>query len=98
MYRARLVNDTAALAGLTVIGVRPPRGWDDVVEFLSELEPGQIGEPPAWIVDGGFAEAAADSIGAGLVDVFDGPAGAVCVSGDWPDLTFEASDPFEVGG
>jgi inosine-uridine nucleoside N-ribohydrolase len=98
MYRAHLVNDTGALAGLAVIGVRPPHRWDEVVTLLSELDPGQVGEPPGWIVDGGFAEAAADGTGSGLVDVFDGPAGAICVSGDWPDLTFEASDPFEVGG
>jgi inosine-uridine nucleoside N-ribohydrolase len=30
MYRALLVNDTPAPAGLTVIGVRPPHDWDDV--------------------------------------------------------------------
>jgi inosine-uridine nucleoside N-ribohydrolase len=98
MYRAHLVNDTPALAGLAVIGVRPPRGWDDVVALIAALQPGQIGEPPGWIVDGGFAEAAADATGSGLVELADGPAGAICLSGDWPDLTLVASDPFGVDG
>lgn len=97
MYRAHLVNETSGPAGLAVVGIQPPHGWDEFETLLAELDGEEGGQPPGWVLVAGFAEAAADATGSGLVEIRDGSFRGLCVTGEWPDLTYDLAAPFEVG-
>jgi inosine-uridine nucleoside N-ribohydrolase len=98
MYRAHLVNDTREPVGLAVIQVLPPHDWEEVTTLLADFDPSLGTEPPDWIVPIGFVEAGPEATGSGLVDLEAGTAGAVCLAGEWPDVTFVPAQPLTVGG
>jgi hypothetical protein len=67
------------------------------VALLADLDVEQYEEPPDWVVFKGSAEAAAHATGSGLFRLEDGTAGALCVAGEWPALTYSPAHPFSVG-
>jgi len=97
VYRAILVNETGASAGLTIVRIAAPHSWDELLALLADYDFESDGAPPDWIEPVGFAEADGGASGSGLVDLDAGTTGALCVPGEWPDITFVSGDPFEVG-
>lgn len=90
------LSDTPA--GGTVIGLAAPHTWDELPDMLAELTVGEEG-PPAWVVESGSLFDEAGQTGeqtTTAVIAEPGPHGAVCITGDWPDLDFFLSEPFEV--
>ncbi len=90
-------NLSGAPAAVTLVGLAPTHTWDDLAAFLADpvVEEG----PPDWVIESvslldeageGSEQAAAAVVGGA------GTYGAVCITGEWPELEFVLADPFKV--
>lgn len=84
-------------AGVSILGVRAPHRWEEVIGLLPTLDAGSA--PPDWLLMGPVAE---DVDGSGVEvtvagDLAEGTYGPVCFTGTAPDVVFRAGTPFEVG-
>jgi inosine-uridine nucleoside N-ribohydrolase len=97
-YRAHLVNETSAPAVLTIVRVQSPHAWEELTALLAEYDFEHGGEPPDWIVPISSLEAGAGARGTGQAHLEPGQTGALCLAGEWPEISFVSAAPFEVGG
>jgi inosine-uridine nucleoside N-ribohydrolase len=84
-------------SGVAIVGTSEPHTWRDILKLLPTFD--VQADPPEWLVLG---PAVNDETGAGSEvrttgDLAEGFFGPVCLSGAWPDVTFTAGTPFEVG-
>jgi inosine-uridine nucleoside N-ribohydrolase len=91
-------NLSGAPADITVVGVIEPHSWDELVALAAD--PASIeGEPPDWIFESGWisddAGGPGDRAATALISG-SGIYGAVCTSGEWPDVEFVLGEPFEI--
>jgi hypothetical protein len=91
-------NASGAPAGLAFVRVTPPHTWDELRALLATPELIQEA-PPEWVSEAGFigdeaGEGDTRSTTALIGDA--GTHGAVCMEGEWPELTFTLSEPIEV--
>lgn len=98
LYRLRYAGPAGAPSGVTMVGVRAPKRWPDLLAWIATIDLATEQEPPAWVLMG---PSVGDEAGAGTTVTTAGaiPAatvGPVCLSGTWPDLTFVPGTPFEV--
>jgi hypothetical protein len=100
LYTLTYMGPSGTPSGVLVAGVRPPKRWSDLVDFLSTLDLTTTTSPPDWVAQGGQAN---DEAGSGApveatVSLEALTYGPVCVVGTWPDLAFTAGEPFAIGG
>ena len=91
-------NLSGAPAGVSVIGLRAPHTWDELAALTAD--PAIVEEdPPDWVVESGSLS---DESGEGgeqaatALIVAGHTYGAVCITGEWPEIDFVLSDSFEV--
>jgi len=91
-------NLSGAPAGVSVVGVVGPHTWDELATLVAD--PAIVEEePPDWVVEAGsiFDEAGEPGEQAATALIAGGNThGAVCVTGEWPDVEFVLSEPFEI--
>jgi inosine-uridine nucleoside N-ribohydrolase len=96
-HRLDFKASTGKPAGVVMVGTIEPHTWQEVVD-LSHTFDAQA-SPPDWLVLGPMAQ---DTIGDGKVvtatgSLSEGFYGPICISGAFPNATFVAGTPFEVG-
>ena len=91
-------NLSGAPAGVTIVGLAAPHTWDELAALLAE--PGVTEEePPDWVIEAVslFDEAGEGGEQTAAAVISDGGTyGAVCITGEWPELHFVLGEPFEV--
>jgi len=98
LHVLRYTGQHGTPSGTTIVGVRAPRGWDDLVAWLATADPASEQQQPDWIVIGpSVGDEAGDgapvtSTGA----ITAGTYGPVCLTGTWPEITFVPGTPFQV--
>ena len=96
-HRVDFKSTTGKPSGVTLVGATEPHTWEDVLALIKTADIEK--EPPSWLIIGPTASDMTGSGGAvtGAGDLAVGFYGPVCISGDWPKVTFTAGTPFEVG-
>jgi inosine-uridine nucleoside N-ribohydrolase len=92
-------NLSGAPAGVTVVRVIPPHTWDDLRALAADPAITEQ-EPPDWVVEAGYLSDETGEAGeqaATALIARGGSYGAVCLTGEWPDVDFFLSEPFDVG-
>ena len=85
-------------AATEMVEVLAPHTWQELVDVTATLDP-TTGQPPDWIVpSGGVGDLAGSGVPAtGTVQLHEGTYGPVCLTGEWPDVSYRAGEPFAVG-
>ena len=91
LIQVTFANRGTGNASLSAAGFVPPRTWTDVLTLVSSLDLSATDvSVPDWIVQidgqGPSAQPGGDAVA--LIQMPAGPAGLLCVTGDWPNLTF----------
>ena len=91
-------NLSGAPASVSVIGLRAPHTWDELAALTAD--PAIVEEePPDWVVESGslYDEAGEGGEQAATALIGEGATyGAVCATGEWPEIDIILSEPFEV--
>lgn len=87
-------------AGAYIAGVRSPHVWSDLTALVAGFDVTKGVPLPDWVLQGGQA---VDEAGTGdpvraTAELELAPYGPVCVTGDWPDLSFTPGQPIGSGG
>ncbi len=92
-----LENDMATFGGAFVVAVESPHSWAELLDFLAAFDFENGTEPPAWIVPlaTDFGAAAGAEV-TSLVDLPSGTSGALCISGEWPDIELVPGEPLDL--
>jgi len=91
-------NLSGAPAAASVIGVRTPHTWDELATLTADPTIVEEG-PPDWVVESGslYDEAGEGGEQAATALIGEGATyGAVCMTGEWPEIDFILGEPFEV--
>jgi hypothetical protein len=93
-------NTSGEPGGVLVAGVEPPATWDELLALLDDLDPETMEAPPDWLIQGAslFDDTGDGVEMTGTMVAEPATYGPVCVTGDWPDLSFTPGEPFSVGG
>ena len=90
-------NRTDVDGGAFVVAVEAPHTWAELLDFIATFEVEGGTEPPTWIsaVATDFGAPARDETTT-LVDLPPGVSGALCVSGDCPDIELVPGEPLDL--
>ena len=95
MHEISIENRTSAVVSLLVGGPRPPKTWADILELLANLDPSQ--PTPEWVIGIAAVDAVAGGTARAFAEIPAGTFGAVCATGEWPDVALVVGAPFDVG-
>ena len=95
---ASLVNDADSAVAMGLVGVIPPKTWQDVLAYAAAGGPTDPDAVlPAWIRDlGAFTPVEPHGTAIAITEVPAGVVGGLCATGEWPDLTFTDGGSFTV--
>jgi inosine-uridine nucleoside N-ribohydrolase len=100
VVRIRFANDSPSDASLLIAGVKAPRTWSDVMEFVNSID---LANPevqvPDWIIQVGNGIAAGPgSEATNFLGLPEGEVGFFCATGEFPALEFFDGGSFTVAG
>lgn len=98
LYALRFVGPRGVPSGVLIGGVRAPRAWNDLLDWLPTVDLGSETAPPDWLLQG---PSTGDEDGSGSTVTATGTLepgvyGPICLTGVWPDFSFAPGTPFEV--
>jgi hypothetical protein len=91
-------NASGAPAAVAVIGLRAPHTWDELAALTADPAIVEQG-PPDWVIEAGslYDEAGESGEQAATALMREGGTyGAVCTTGEWPEIDFFLGEPFDV--
>jgi inosine-uridine nucleoside N-ribohydrolase len=99
LRRLTIENRSTVDGGAFVVAVEAPHTWEELLDFIETFEAEAGTEPPAWVSALAFdLGARAGAQATALVDLPPGISGALCVSGDWPDIELVPGEPLDLPG
>ncbi len=98
--RLALANSSDAPVTVFLAAAKPPRTWSDVISFVGTVDVSDPNlTPPDWLspIDGS-ATALAGEQAVAIASIPGAKVGAICATGEWPELGLVPSNAVDVAG